>query len=69
LNACKAGLPQKEFLHSEIDALVRIRHGKPYSIKVERYGKSGQPLNAAPCPVCTLAIKNAGINFITHTVG
>jgi tRNA(Arg) A34 adenosine deaminase TadA len=67
--AIKAGLPEKQFLHAEILSLVRVKHGIPHKIKIERYGKMGQPLNAAPCPVCQLAIKEAGIKFIEHTVG
>ncbi len=64
-----ANLPEKSFLHAEIAALVKIRHGVAHKIKVERYGKSGQPLNAEPCPICKLAIKAAGISFVEYTVG
>lgn len=62
-----ARLPEKSFLHAEIAALVKLRHGMAHKIKIERYGKSGQPLNAEPCPICKLAIKEAGIKFIEYT--
>lgn len=67
--ADKVGLGSKIFLHSEIAALIKVRHGTPHKIKIERYGKLGQPLNAAPCPICTHAIKEAGISFIEYTIG
>lgn len=67
--ANKAGAPQKSYLHAEIAALVKLRYGVAHKIIVERYGKSGQPLNAEPCPVCKLAIKAAGIKYVEYTAG
>lgn len=68
--AIKAKLPEKEYLHSEMIAIIRaIKVGIPYKIKVERYGKFSQPLNAKPCPICMLMIKGSGIKFVEHTVG
>ena len=68
--AVKVGLPEKEFLHAELLAIIRsLKIGTPYKIKVERYGKFGQPLNSAPCPICKLAILEAGIKFVEHTIG
>lgn len=69
MHADKAGLHHKEFLHAEISSLVKLRHGVPHKIRVERYGKSGQPLLAEPCPICKLAIKAAGIKFVEFTIG
>jgi len=68
--AVKVGLPEKEFGHAEVISIIRaLKVGVPYSIKVERYGKTGNPLNAEPCPICKLMIKESGIKFVTHTVG
>ncbi len=67
--ADRANLPEKSFLHAEIASLVKLKNGVAHKIKVERYGKSGQPLNAEPCPICKLAIKAAGISFVEYTVG
>ena len=67
--AHKVGLKLGEFIHAEIAALMRVRHGTPHKISIERYGKSGQPLTAAPCPVCSHAIKLAGISLIEYTIG
>lgn len=65
--AAKCGDEHKIYLHAEIAALVKIRRGTPYRILVERYGANGQPLNATPCKICQLAIKEAGIEIIEHT--
>lgn len=65
----KAHYPHKEYLHAEVSALIKIRFGKPYHIKIERYDVKGNPKLAAPCPVCQLAIKEAGIKLITYTIG
>lgn len=67
--AAKCGQDYKVYLHAEIAALVRVRDGTPYRITVERYGKQGQPLNAKPCPICELAIKQAGIKRVEYTIG
>jgi deoxycytidylate deaminase len=67
--AHKVDLPDKIFLHAEINALIKIKNGTPHKIKIERYGKSNNPLNAKPCPICELAIKEAGIKFVEYTVG
>ncbi len=58
------------YLHAEVAAIIKaLRNGKPYSIFVERYGKDGKPKLAKPCPVCEVAIKQAGIVVVSYTVG
>jgi deoxycytidylate deaminase len=66
--AKRVGEIHKVYLHAEIDALIKAQ-GKGYKIKIERYGKNGEPKNAKPCPICELAIKEAGIKFVEYTVG
>jgi tRNA(Arg) A34 adenosine deaminase TadA len=66
--ACRCGQPEKVYLHAEIAALVKAR-GRGYKIKVERFNKSGDPMLAAPCPICTLAIEMAGIEIVEFTTG
>ena len=62
-------LPEKEYLHSEVLAIIRAsKKGIPYKIKVERYNRNGEPLLAKPCPICELAIKEAGIKFVEYTI-
>lgn len=67
--AHKAGEPYKQYLHAEISAIIKSRSKKIDSIKIERYDYEGNPKNAAPCLVCQLAIKEAGIRWVNYTVG
>lgn len=67
-HAERVGLPDKQFLHAEIHAIARCKDlSKAHKILVTRFGKSGEPLLAKPCPVCQSAIKAAGIELIEHT--
>lgn len=66
--ALLAGEPLKQFLHAEVLALIRCK-GKPYKIKVERMNRKGTLMLAKPCPICELAIKQAGIKFIEYSIG
>ncbi len=61
------GMPHKSFLHSEILCLIRAK-GKGYKLVIERFGRSGKPLLAKPCPICLMAIKESGIERIEYTV-
>ena len=38
-----------------------------HTLKIFRFGKSGKYLNAAPCPICSHAIKLYGIKHVEHT--
>jgi tRNA(Arg) A34 adenosine deaminase TadA len=66
--ANKVGLPEKQFLHAEISAIVRCRDlAKAHKIEVFRVGRNGDLLLAKPCPVCESAIRASGIKHIEHT--
>lgn len=66
--AKKVGLPEKEFIHAEVAAIVRCSDlSKAASIKIFRFDSSGSPVLAKPCPICQSAIKSAGIKHIFHT--
>lgn len=65
--ATLVGQPEKRFLHAEISALVKCR-GQPYRIYVERLDKLGNYKLAKPCPICALAIKEAGIKIVHYSV-
>lgn len=67
--AAKANMPHRMFLHAEISALVKCRNQDAYKIKIERYDAYGNPKLARPCPVCELAIAEAGISLVEYTVG
>lgn len=65
--AKKVGLDCKEYLHSEIQALIRTADKKVYKLTVERYTEDGQPALAKPCPVCSEAIKAYGVEKVCYT--
>jgi tRNA(Arg) A34 adenosine deaminase TadA len=64
----KVGFPLRIFLHAEISALIKCR-GKPHKIRISRLDAAGNPRLAKPCPICELAIKEAGIQVVEYTVG
>lgn len=66
--ARNVGLPDQQFLHAEIHAIVRCKQlHRAHRIVVMRFDKSGKPKNAKPCPVCESAIAAAGIKIVEHT--
>lgn len=67
--ALMVGMPEKEYLHAEISSIIKSKDKQIHKIKIERYDKQGNPKLAKPCPICELAIKQAGIKFIEYTVG
>lgn len=67
-HANQVGLPDKQFLHAEIHAIVRCRDlSKAHRIFVSRWDSKGNPALAKPCPVCMSAIEAAGIEIVEHT--
>ena len=67
--AQRAGLPEKIYLHAEIRCIIKSKNKNIHKIVIERYNHQGLPLNAKPCPICELAIKEANIRFVEYTVG
>lgn len=68
-HANKVGLPEKIFLHAEMDAIIRCRDlGRAHKIVVTRITKKGRYGNAKPCPVCQSAIKEARIQNVEWTI-
>lgn len=64
------GLPEKHYLHAEINALLRVKDiTKAHSIFVSRYNKDGKPMLAKPCPICQAFIDSAGIKEVRYTIG
>ena len=68
LFAEKVGHTHRQKLHAEILAIIRAKEKQIHKIVIERYGKRGQPLLAAPCPICMAAIKHYGINVVEFTL-
>ena len=63
------GLPEKQFLHAELQCLVNAKqrnlHGA--SIVVYRESRDGLRALARPCPICIAALRHYGINKIYYT--
>jgi len=62
------GQPYRVYLHAEIQAIIRARGKAMHKIRIERYDAKGDEANACPCPVCQLAIKEAGIKIVEYTI-
>jgi len=65
--ANRVGTDYKIYLHAEILAIIRVKERPAYKIKIERYDSEGNPRLAMPCPICQLAIQEAGIKFVEYT--
>ena len=67
--ANKVGLPDKVFLHAEVDAILKCRDlSKAHRIFVSRFYKNDNPAPAKPCPICVEAIRElTDIEVIEHT--
>lgn len=63
-----AGLHDKQFLHAEIDALLKAKGKAVHRIHVERYDDNGVQRLAKPCPICALAIKKFGVKVVSYTI-
>lgn len=58
----------KIYLHAEIHAITRCMDlDRAHKMLVTRYNKHGEPMNAAPCPICQAAIKQTKIKIVEHT--
>jgi len=62
-----ANQPHKIYIHAELQALVRLKGRKATKIYVARVSKAGLPLPALPCPICKMAILDAGIHEVITT--
>jgi len=67
--AVKVGLHDKQYLHAEIHAILKLRRmgGNPHRMVVSRFAKDGSPASAKPCPICSKAILDFGIKIVEHT--
>jgi deoxycytidylate deaminase len=66
--ADKAGIPQKIYLHAEIDALIKAKQGPIYRMVIVRKNKDGVSRPSMPCPVCEEAIKAFGVKKVEYTL-
>jgi deoxycytidylate deaminase len=67
--ACCVGLPDKEYLHAEMQAIIRSK-GEGCNIYIARVDYKGRAKIAKPCPVCQRGIEEHGsIENIYYTEG
>jgi len=64
--AKKMGRNDAIYLHAEIAALIKCRRD-PYIMFVFRFNKKGESVMAKPCPICNLAMKEAGVKKVIYT--
>ena len=57
----------KIFIHSELQALVRLKGRKADAIYIARVNRNNEPLPSQPCPICKMAIADAGIKKVITT--
>ena len=65
--AVMVGHSFKEYLHAEIQAILRAKDQRIHKITVERYNKNGEPMLAKPCPICQYAIGMFNIAEVEYT--
>ena len=62
------GLDEKIYLHAEMSVLVKCKSEADTIVVARLGGHSGYEIrNAKPCPICALALKEAGIEHIYYT--
>jgi tRNA(Arg) A34 adenosine deaminase TadA len=64
--AKRVGLWQKIYLHSEIHALIKAKEDAD-TIVVARINPQNKIRNAKPCPICSLALEEAGVKNIYYS--
>lgn len=63
----KVGIPEKIYLHAEVQSLLRCKDKKPYKLTVERYDSEGNMAMSKPCPICSEALKMFGVSIVKYT--
>lgn len=64
--AQRTGNADRQYLHAEISAIIQSK-GNGSSIYIARVKANGEVAMAKPCPVCSLALKEANIKNIFYT--
>ena len=55
--ARKVGHPAKQFLHAELACILRCKDQPIHTLRIFRYGATGELACAKPCPICQEAIQ------------
>ena len=64
--AKRVGLWQKIYLHAELFSLIKAKEDAD-TIVVARVNNQNKLRNSCPCPICSLAIEEAGIENIYYS--
>lgn len=64
--AKRVGLAPKVFLHAEVHSLIKARDDAD-TIIVARVDKHGKLRNSRPCPICSLALEESGVNNVYYS--
>lgn len=63
----KVGKPEAIYLHAEIATLIACKQKQVHTLIIARINSKGEPVLAAPCPICQEAIKAFGVKEVIHT--
>lgn len=66
--AKRVGLDSKVFLHSEVRAICLAKGKKIHKLIIARVDSQNNPVLAKPCPICELALRDAGILSVEYTL-
>lgn len=61
-------LHDKEYLHAEIACLIKSRRRRVHRVVIERYDSEDRSKNAAPCPICLLALRESDVRVVEYTI-
>lgn len=64
--AKRYGIEEKIYLHAEMAALIKCRE-QPYSMYIGRVMHNTSIGMCKPCPICQMAIKEAGVKYVMYT--
>lgn len=67
--AVLAGRPEAIFVHAEIATLIACKAANKnvHTLLIARVNNAGEPIKAAPCEICSIAIEQFGVKKIIHT--
>lgn len=57
----------KIYVHAELAALVKLKGKKGSKIFIARVNRKNEPVPSLPCPICKMAILDAGIHEVITT--
>lgn len=67
--AVLAGRPEAIYVHAEVASLIASKKlgREVHTLLIARINNEGEAIQAAPCEICSIAIKRFGVKEIIHT--